>query len=97
MERTDDTVIKIEDRQRLDARRSLLHSGLPIHGGYFARSFSPSNCCLLCLDPTPKLFMGDSWSYIWTALTGWIPGDRSYFYGAWYTGSRFGLTVLLRF
>ena len=25
--------------------------------------------------------MGDSGSYIWTALTGWIPGDRSYFYG----------------
>jgi hypothetical protein len=36
---------------------------------------------LLWLDPTPKLFMGDSGSYIWTALTGWIPGDRSYFYG----------------
>ena len=36
---------------------------------------------LLWLDLTPKLFMGDSWSYIWTALTGWIPGDRSYFYG----------------
>src|SRR5262245_4968244 len=36
---------------------------------------------LLWLDPTPKLFLGDSWSYIWTALTGWIPGDRSYFYG----------------
>jgi hypothetical protein len=36
---------------------------------------------LLWLDPTPKLFMGDSWSYIWTALSGWIPGDRSYFYG----------------
>ena len=40
---------------------------------------------LLWLDPTPKLFMGDSWSYIWTALIGWIPGDRSYFYG--YTGT----------
>jgi hypothetical protein len=36
---------------------------------------------LLWLDPTPKLYLGDSWSYIWTALTGWIPGDRSYFYG----------------
>jgi hypothetical protein len=36
---------------------------------------------LLWLDPTPKLFMGDSGAYIWTALTGWIPGDRSYFYG----------------
>src|ERR1700741_2263439 len=36
---------------------------------------------LLWLDPTPKFFLGDSWSYIWTSLTGWIPGDRSYFYG----------------
>jgi hypothetical protein len=36
---------------------------------------------LLWLDPTPKFFMGDSGSYIWTALTGWIPEDRSYFYG----------------
>ena len=36
---------------------------------------------LLALDPLPKLFMGDSGSYIWTALTGWIPPDRSYFYG----------------
>ena len=25
--------------------------------------------------------MGDSGSYIWTAITGWIPPDRSYFYG----------------
>ena len=36
---------------------------------------------LLWLDPTPKLFMGDSGSYIRTALIGWIPRDRSYFYG----------------
>ncbi|MGZ5544920.1 MAG: hypothetical protein ACXWIU_09605 [Limisphaerales bacterium] len=36
---------------------------------------------LLWLDPKPKLFMGDSGAYIHTALTGWIPGDRSYFYG----------------
>ena len=25
--------------------------------------------------------MGDSGAYIHTALTGWIPGERSYFYG----------------
>ena len=36
---------------------------------------------LLWLDPTPKLFMGDSGSYIRTALIGSIPRDRSYFYG----------------
>ncbi len=36
---------------------------------------------LLALDPLPKLFMGDSGSYIWTALTGWIPPDRSFLYG----------------
>src|SRR4029077_8277991 len=36
---------------------------------------------LLWLDSTPKLFLGDSAAYVWTALTGWIPSDRSYFYG----------------
>lgn len=36
---------------------------------------------LFAVDPTPKLLMGDSWSYIQTALTDWIPEARSYFYG----------------
>ena len=36
---------------------------------------------LFWVDPTPKIFMGDSGAYIQTALKGWIPGDRSYFYG----------------
>src|ERR1051325_10347342 len=36
---------------------------------------------LLAIDSAPKLYLGDSISYIWTALTGWIPEDRSYFYG----------------
>ena len=55
---------------------------------------------LLALDPLPKLFMGDSGSYIWTALSGWIPPDRSYFYGyviRWssvWTGSLTSLLVL---
>src|SRR5436190_195804 len=36
---------------------------------------------LFAVDPLPKFVMGDSGSYIWTALSGWIPEDRSYFYG----------------
>jgi hypothetical protein len=36
---------------------------------------------LLAIDPNPKLFMGDSGSYLWTALSGWIPPDRSILYG----------------
>jgi hypothetical protein len=36
---------------------------------------------LFAIDPLPKFVMGDSGSFIWTALTGWIPEDRSYFYG----------------
>jgi hypothetical protein len=36
---------------------------------------------LLALDPLPQFYMGDSASYISTALTGWIPPDRSFIYG----------------
>jgi hypothetical protein len=36
---------------------------------------------LLAVDPIPKFYLGDSMSYIRTALTGWMPPDRSYFYG----------------
>jgi hypothetical protein len=36
---------------------------------------------LLLIDPSPKLFLGDSMRYISTALTGSVPWDRSYFYG----------------
>ncbi len=39
------------------------------------------NLVLLAFDPLPKLFMGDSESYLWTALSGWIPPDRSFLYG----------------
>jgi hypothetical protein len=54
--------------------------------------------CLLAFDPLPKLFLGDSGSYLWTALTGWIPDDRSYFYGyviRWVALSTESLTPLL--
>lgn len=40
----------------------------------------------LVVDPTMRLFMGDSGSYIHTALTGWIPPDRSFLYG-WLIGA----------
>ena len=36
---------------------------------------------LLIVDPLPKFYLGDSFSYIYTATSGWIPDDRSYFYG----------------
>ena len=39
------------------------------------------NFLLLAFDPLPKLFMGDSESYLWTALSGWMPPDRSFLYG----------------
>jgi hypothetical protein len=53
---------------------------------------------LLALDPLPKMFMGDSACYISTALVGWIPDDRSYFYGyviRWVALSTESLTSLL--
>jgi hypothetical protein len=33
------------------------------------------------LDPNPKFLLGDSQSYLYTALTGWIPPDRSFTFG----------------
>lgn len=53
---------------------------------------------LLALDASPKMFMGDSGSYLWTALSGWIPPDRSFFYGyliRWLSISTHSLTSLL--
>jgi hypothetical protein len=35
----------------------------------------------LWIDHRPMFFFGDSASYIWTALTGWVPPDRSFIYG----------------
>lgn len=40
----------------------------------------------LAVDPSLRFFMGDSASYFHTALTGWIPPDRSFLYG-WLIGA----------
>ena len=80
MERTHDTAIKIESPTPQPA---LVIATFRAATGWwqFCALVLAIKLLLLWLDPTPKLFMGDSWSYIWTALAGWIPGDRSYFYG----------------
>jgi hypothetical protein len=36
---------------------------------------------VLIFDPTVRLFFGDSASYLHSAMTGWIPPDRSFVYG----------------
>jgi len=36
---------------------------------------------LLWLDHQPMFFLGDSASYIQTAISGWLPSDRSFVYG----------------
>jgi hypothetical protein len=53
-----------------------------LHGwALFCFSVFALKLLLFAIDPLPKLIMGDSGSYIWTAVSGWIPDDRSYFYG----------------
>src|SRR5262245_36729229 len=80
MERTHDTAIKIESPA---PQRALFFATFRAANAWwlFCALVVTIKLLLLWLDPMPKLFMGDSGSYIWTALTGWIPGDRSYFYG----------------
>ena len=53
---------------------------------------------LFGLDSFPKFFGGDSRCYLWTALSGWIPEDRSFLYGyviRWVALSTSTLTSLL--
>lgn len=80
MARTRDAGIKIEETT--PQRREVIATLQFVKGwwGFCVLVFS-IKLLLLWLDPTLKLFMGDSVSYIWTALTGWIPPDRSYVYG----------------
>ena len=80
MERVHDAAIKIESPE--PQRASLIAASRLLNGWWlFCALVLAIKLLLLWLDPTPKLFMGDSGAYIYTALTGWIPRDRSYFYG----------------
>lgn len=79
MARTHGTALKIEETT---PRRPWVSSTLRVANGWwtFCIVVFAIKLLLLWLDPAPKLFLGDSGSYIWTALTGLIPSDRSYFY-----------------
>ena len=80
MERTHETAIKIEPPAPQHAQAVATFRAA--NGWWvFCALVLAIKLLLLWLDPTPKLFMGDSGSYLHTALTGWIPDDRSYFYG----------------
>ena len=77
MERSEHAAIKIE----ATARQSIwAGAASPVANAWwlFCVLVFANKLLLLWLDPTPKLFIGDSVSYILTALTGWIPWDRSY-------------------
>jgi hypothetical protein len=80
MERSEHAAIKIE----ATARKSICAGAAsPAVNAWwlFCVLIFAIKLLLLWLDATPKLYMGDSGSYIHTALIGSIPRDRSYFYG----------------
>ncbi len=58
---------------------------------------------VVLLDPQPRLFMGDSGSYLHAASSGWVPPDRSYTYPllirlvAWQTQSLSALVLAQSF
>src|SRR5688572_20903912 len=53
----------------------------PINWFVLAASLAFAKLVLFVLDSNPQVFLGDSMSYIVTAMNGWIPPDRSFVYG----------------
>ena len=80
MERSDHAAIKIEATSPQSICADAASPAVNAWWLFCALIFA-IKLLLLWLDSTPKLYMGDSSSYIHTALTGSIPSDRSYFYG----------------
>lgn len=77
-------------RHQLDRLPMTTSASTPKYGGRFPPPYRWALFCfaifvlkllLFAIDPVPKFYMGDSGAYIWTALSGWIPPDRSFFYG----------------
>ncbi len=80
MGRTHDGTIKIDTAA---PRRAWAGATFRVANGWwlFCVLIFVIKLLLLWLDATPKLYLGDSGSYIHTALIGSTPRDRSYFYG----------------
>jgi hypothetical protein len=53
----------------------------PIHWFWLAALLAFVKLVLYVLDSNPQVFLGDSMSYLVTALLEWIPPDRSFVYG----------------
>jgi len=68
------------EQQRVTAPKSI-RSATDSSWWLFCLSVLALKFLLLAVDPLPKLFLGDSKSYLFTAIFGWIPRDRSFFYG----------------
>jgi hypothetical protein len=89
----------IEEQQTQLARKSI-RTALGSSWWLFCLAVLAFKFLLLGLDPLPKLYLGDSLSYLETAISGWMPGQRSFVYGyviRWtslWTGSLTWLLVL---
>src|SRR5262245_16147991 len=53
----------------------------PNHWFVLAAILSFMKLVLFVLDSSPQIYLGDSMSYLTTAMLGWIPPDRSFVYG----------------
>jgi hypothetical protein len=88
---------EIEERRTENPPKSLFFAG-ESNWWLFCLAIVVLKFLLLAVDSSPKFYQGDSDSYIWTALSGWIPEDRPYFYGyviGWLSVWTCSLTSLL--
>ncbi|MBV9266105.1 MAG: hypothetical protein JO061_08055 [Acidobacteriaceae bacterium] len=67
--------------QRDDVEQENIGRGMWRSLGYLLLVILAIKFVFYLLDAKPKFLLGDSESYLWTALTGWIPTDRSFTFG----------------
>jgi hypothetical protein len=58
-----------------------LNRARPNHWFVLAAILSFMKLVIFVLDSSPQVYLGDSMSYLATAMLGWIPPDRSFVYG----------------